>query len=501
MWHDPTQADRRAGRILRVRLAMTSITTGFLRTVAVSLAVLAAITAGAQGAEVVDGGPSPLPSDGSSPAPAAPTSGADPHLPTGPVYFSAIQRPEASSYAPACSFRQPVCVHSRRGLAAAVVLATLTELERASAMLVDTLGLPRPLADGRAGGSPAFDLYLVPARSAALESAPIATARDDPDPGPFDRASAFALVREDAPAGCLRSNWVARAFASASSFGIDAAEAAAIREGNAAYLAELVAPCGTVTTALIDEFQAHPERALTMPGPAGTAGGMAFSWYLDASLGSTTPGIVPTALSIVSGQRTEMGSLRWNNEPDIYDALRSTLKARSPPSTLADFWIDFAIARLFMGSRDDGVHFPETAFAGSAGRVRFEWRVPFASLPRRLSPEHPIDPTGATYIWIDLEGAPANARLVIRAEWEAPVPFRWALVRIATDGAEVSRVLVTSQQKATSAEKNLDALEGLAGVAVVGVNVGDLALDDPFDPDHAPYEPHGYVLTIAAEAP
>ena len=50
-------------------------------------------------------------------------------------------------------------------------------------------------------------------------------------------------------------------------------------------------------------------------------------------------------------------------------------------------------------------------------------------------------------------------------------------------------------------EKNLDGLEGLSGVAVVGVNVGDLALDDPFDPDHLPYEPHGYVLTIAAEAP
>jgi hypothetical protein len=90
---------------------------------------------------------------------------------------------------------------------------------------------------------------------------------------------------------------------------------------------------------------------------------------------------------------------------------------------------------------------------------------------------------------------------MFRIEWEAPVPFRWALVRVASDGTEASRVLVTPQQKATFTEKNLDALDGLAGVAVVGVNVGDLALDDPFDPDHAPYEPHSYVLTVAAETP
>ena len=166
---------------------------------------------------------------------------------------------------------------------------------------------------------------------------------------------------------------------------------------------------------------------------------------------------------------------------------------------IADFWIELAIARLFMGSRDDGLHFPETAFAGRAGRIRFDWNVPFASLPRRLSPERAIDPTGATYIWIDLQGAPKDVRLLFHAEWEAPVPFRWAFVRVGSDGAEVSRVLVTAQQKTTSAEKNLDALDGLSGVAVIGVNIGDLALDDPFDPDHAPYEPHSYVLTVAAE--
>jgi hypothetical protein len=394
-----------------------------------------------------------------------------------------------------------VCVHARRGFSTDVTLATLAALERASAFLLDTLGLPAPLTDGRAGGNPAFDLYLVPPSLPGLQGAWVATTRDDPDPAPGDRASAFALLREDTPPGCMRTNLAARALASASAWNVDAGEAPAFRESNAAYLAELVAPCGAITTELIDDFQAHPERALVPPGAAGSAPGVAFAWYVDVALGSGAPGILPTALGVISGQRTPVGSLRWQNEPDFYDAIRSILKARTPPSTIDDFWTEFAIARLFMGSRDDGVHFPETAFTGSAGRIRFDWSVPYATLPRRLSPERPIEPTGATYIWIDLAGAPKQTRLVFRAEWEAPVPFRWALVRVGTDGAETSRVLVTPQQKATSADKNLDGLDGLSGVAVVGVNVGDLALDDPFDPDHAPYEPHSYVLTIAAETP
>jgi hypothetical protein len=74
-------------------------------------------------------------------------------------------------------------------------------------------------------------------------------------------------------------------------------------------------------------------------------------------------------------------------------------------------------------------------------------------------------------------------------------------VRIRADGTEASRVLVAPQQRSTSAEKNLDDLANLAGVAVIGVNTGDLRLDDPFDPDIAPYEPHSYVLTVAAGSP
>jgi hypothetical protein len=463
----------------------------FPRAVAVALAALASTTGEARNAS----------GDAAGGVSIEATGGGAPYLPTGPAYFSAIRRPDATARVASCSLRHPVCVHARAGLPGDVVLGTLHDLERAAALLLDTVGLPPPLTDARHGGSPAFDVYLVPPDAVGLDGATVVTGRDEPAAGPLDRASAFALLREDVPPGCVRPNLVARALASASAWGIDAGESPTVRESNAAYIAEMVAPCGAVSAELIEDFQIHPERAVFASGSSGPAVGMSLAWYLDFVLSRGMPGIVPTALAVISAQRTPTGALFWDNEPDLYDALRSTLKARTPPAGLGDFWIEFAIARLFMGSRDDGVHFPETAFAGSAGRVRFDWSVPYATLPRRLSPVRPIEPTGATYTWIDMAGAPANARLVFRVEWETPVPFRWALVRVGNDGTEVSRVLVTAQQRASSAEKNLDALEGLAGVVVVGVNVGDLALDDPFDPDHAPYEPHSYVLTVATAPP
>jgi hypothetical protein len=425
-----------------------------------------------------------------------------PGLPVGPSFPSGVERPrDESRRPPACSFSQPVCVHAGGDIGAATVLGALADLERAAGALSAGVGLPRPLADGLLGGSSSFDLYLVAPAATSLAGASETTARDEAVPGSLDRSSAFALLRADAPAGCVRPHLVARALASAVQWGIDAGEDPAVRESIAAYLAELVAPCGAVTDGLVDDFQAHPERALSSPGEGGPSVGMALPWYLDVTLGSGAPGHLPIALAVLGAQRTPAPSFAWNNEPDVFDVLRGVLKAKTPPLALSDLWVEFALARLFMGARDDGVHFAESASLGSFGRVRFDWSVDYASLPRRLSPERPIDPTGSTYVWVDLRGAPRGARLALRMEWEVPVLFRWVLVRVRPDGSEASHVLVTSQQRSTSADRYLDDLDGLAGVAIIGINTGDLRLDDPFDPDVAPYEPHSYVLTVAAGAP
>jgi hypothetical protein len=394
-------------------------------------------------------------------------------------------------------------VHAADGTAAHDVLGALGDLEQAHAGLVGALGLPPPLSDGALGGGPEFDLYLTGTRTlTGTRSVPLsqraAAGRDPPDAGRWDRASAFGLLDPSTRGACVRPHLVARSFASAIVWGIDAGELPAVRDAAAAYLAEIVAPCATVTAELLDDFQAHPERALTEPSETvGDAVGFAFPAYLDATLGAGSPGSLPLALAMIGSQKTPAESFSWHNEPDLFDVLRGALAARKSVFTISDLLLDFAVARLFMGDRDDGNHPPGTAWAGSFGRVRFDWSVPFASLPRRLAPLSPIDPTGASYIYVDLAKAPARSRLAFRAEWEAPVPFRWAIVRIRPDGSEASRVLVTPQARSTSAERNVEDLDGLSAVVVVGVNVGDIDLKSPFDPDERPFEPHGYVATLA----
>jgi hypothetical protein len=457
----------------------------------------------AQGA----GSPSPTsasgtPGEGAGFAPVSASSSPAPIVaaPAGPAYPSVVARPDDEPGArPACSWRTPVCVHAPRSIAPSTVLATLGELENIARTFSGALGAPAPLDDGRSGGGSAFDLYLV--GRDVLSPGGASAARDAFLPGGFDRASAFALLREDAPAGCIRQNLVARTFASSIQWGLDAGEDPAVREANAAYLAELVAPCAEVTSSLLDDFQAHPERALFHAGATDDAGAsLLFPWYLDVQLGRGAPGSVPLAFAALATQTTPPeNAASWDNEPDLFDVLRSTLQAKTPPAKLDDLLVDFAVTRLFVGARDDGVHFPEAAFAGRFGSVRFDWNLPFATLPRRVMPERPIEPTGATYVYVDLSHAPRGARLVFRVEWEAPVVFRWALVRIRPDGSEASRVLVAPEQKSTAAEKTVEDLDGLAGVIAIGVNVGDLRPSEPFDPDAKPYESHGYVLTVAAQ--
>ena len=82
------------------------------------------------------------------------------------------------------------------------------------------------------------------------------------------------------------------------------------------------------------------------------------------------------------------------------------------------------------------------------------------------------------------------------ADWELPVPFYWALVKVDPQGREAGRVEIASIFGATRAERTVVGLEGLAGVLVVGVNGGHIDRVNTYDPDDAPHEPHGYTVTL-----
>ncbi len=225
-------------------------------------------------------------------------------------------------------------------------------------------------------------------------------------------------------------------------------------------------------------------------------GSALFYEFLDATEGVGGPGRLPTALIATAAQKTDPRAWQWDNEPDVFDVLRHTLGDSA--RRMADLIGRLAVDRAFLGDRDDGTHLPSMMWAGSFGRVRFAWSIPYSSLPRRVAPAHPLMPTGSAYLWLSLDKVTAKSSLGFRADWEAPVSFKWTLVRVGKDGSELSRIDVKYEESATHAEKEIVNLSGAAGVLIIGTNMGGADLSHPFDPDVAPYEPHAFTVYLAA---
>ena len=114
------------------------------------------------------------------------------------------------------------------------------------------------------------------------------------------------------------------------------------------------------------------------------------------------------ALWVHSQQRTAVRTERYVNRPDFIDVLRSLQKDRGEP--FGDLLLEYAIARAFVGDRDDGIHMPDSTWLGRAGRVRFNTSFSYSKLPQWIRPVRPIEPTGATYLWLDLRDAPQGSR-------------------------------------------------------------------------------------------
>jgi hypothetical protein len=408
---------------------------------------------------------------------------------TGPLVVPARARPEADPASTACSFTEAVCVHAATGVHPAEILAALDDAEQAL-RAYRALGMPPPLSDEALGGSSAFDVYVVPGAE------PPATTRDlVARAAPFDSASAFAVVPPRGPgAGCAPGFEVAQAVAEAVLARLDAGAGDGETAMTSSYLAELAAPCSVVAIEAVDDAQRTPERALTSGRRGRPDGQMLFGQWLDEAHGTGRPAGVSTALFDVSTQRTKPGRLRFDNEPDIFDALR--LAAKDRKESAGEWLLDYSVTRAFLGSRNDGAHLADAERFGDLGRVRFEWNVPYASLPRRLAPLRPIEPTGATYLWLDLADAPVDGEITFVADWELPVLFRWALLEIDQNGVERGRFDVAGIFGSHHVEKTIENVGGLAGLLVVGVNEGDISRSYPFDPDEGPFEPHGYTVTF-----
>lgn len=405
----------------------------------------------------------------------------------------------------ACSFTVPVCVHAPPQVPVWAAREVLRDAERALSGY-RALGLPMPLADGARGGTSAYDLYIDPAASASRTF-------DDPETEPrtIDQAAAFTVFPVPSTWGCDVAFDVAKGAAEAILFRFDAAAERGLVTAASSYLASIVAPCAARETPGIDAFQAEPFRAISDPSPDFAAGAMLFPMYLEENEGAGDPGRLLLSLFAIASQKSDPGQIRYQNEPDVFDALRSSMRFRR--GSLDDLLLDFAVDRAFVGDRGDGGHLWATDLYGAAGRVFFEWSVPYSSLPRRLAPLHPLSPTGAAYVWLDLAGAPKDAEITFVADWELPAVFRWSLVKVDKNGAESGRIDVAGIVGTTHVERTVVLREELAGLIVVGTNTGGLDRTMPFDPDFGatgpasepsdapPIMPHSYEITIYGPIP
>jgi len=414
----------------------------------------------------------------------------DPRLPTGAVLPPRAERPNA--IASLCSFERPVCVHALTRDGQALLPVALGALERAYTSIVLSLDLPRPLADGGAGGSDALDWYLTgPGEELRAQQEALIVGRMDEAPV-FCRSSPAAglLLERDA------SLCVGEALASA----LDAGETPSARHGLALELWWIVGQKTSLDVEAVDVAQRHPEAALAFDETGDQGANERFALLLEmleTTRSAASPGVLSASMLSAAASRTPPDAARFNDEPDVFDVLRHSLDEELP--RYADLMVDFALRRALAGDRDDGTRLPGLAFAGAFARPRYDWVIPFSTLPRRVLSSAPIAPSGAELIWVELDDAPLGAAIGFRAEWEAPVAFQWRLLLVDREGREVRHVDVTFQERARSADARVLRLDGAKALVIAGVNLGGVELAYPFDPDIQPFEPSActvYLVTM-----
>ncbi|MEN9581118.1 MAG: hypothetical protein RJA70_4127 [Pseudomonadota bacterium] len=414
---------------------------------------------------------------GGASAPEKPPVEIDADLPRG-AEIRFVSRPSTSFSA--CAANRPVCVH---GPTTASVSAALEMLEAAWTGWVHVLNLPQPQSDHALGAGPELDWYLV----------------EDPPTG-FYLDSARAL--SDRGIGFCTSSptqldlhYATRCLAQAASYGMDAAETPALHEAYGAYAASLLAGPSASTREHIDAVQATPHvNPLGREHNEHSAAGALWLAYLDQAVARSAPGVLPTALFQLSHAFSVTNSTRWNNEPDSFDVLRRAFN--EDPQRFAEFLSQFAIARAFLGDRDDGTHPPGLAWLEASGRVHFDWHLSYSTLPRNVASPRPLEPLGSSYVWLELDDVPLGARLAFRAQWEEPARFKWLVVSVDRDGREMKRWDVPYLEKGTQLEKTLMGFEGAAGLIFIAMNLDGVDVLHPYDPDFEPWEPHGYTLYI-----
>lgn len=345
-------------------------------------------------------------------------------------------------------------------------------------VLVHGIGVPPPIGpdDER------WELYLVEHVQDGSSDALLSGREPMPS---FDRGSSFGVVDRVTPLGCPLELSIAYAVARGALWRSVPATDQGSARGEAQMLARLVNACAGGDDD-VRVFQSEPARCIVDPSSAafGRGASLFFGW-LDETFGAR-PGALILGLAALSPTVSRPASWRvgrWSDGPTPFDVLRVSLRdARWKGSTMDDIFVEFAIAR---------------ALTSNAPRPPVAWHVPWPTQPRRLAAPEAVAPTGASYVVVDCAGSPPNARLRLEMEWEDYARMRWVVVKLDAAGRVLAQLPVGSPDRATRAAMTVATLDGVDHVLVVGVNIGDT--ERGFNPDDQQWEPHGWLLTVAAE--
>ncbi|HET9957182.1 MAG TPA: hypothetical protein VFQ61_21945, partial [Polyangiaceae bacterium] len=409
----------------------------------------------------------------------------DPSLPTG-TRVRPAERPRELGLR-VCSWRYPVCVHGQEASSPRLLNSALNALEAAYERVIVALGLPPPLPDWGRGGDDGVDAYLT------APDRPLQVFDDEPWAGPFARSSAFCSIPEvtsDAHWEWARSATLC--LAEASSIALDASETPHLKRAFATWVWWLSGLPTSLDVQAIHDVQRTPELAIaTRELTPFSEGAAIFFEYLETVRSQSEPLALSTALFSAAASPTP-SSADYVNEPDLFDVLRHTLDEQF--AKFGALMADFAVARALLG---DDSHFPNLAFAGDFGRMRFDWSLDFSSLPRRVLVKPALESTGVVAIRLRLDDVALGQALGFRAEWEAPVSFQWQLVKLNAEGKEMGRIDVPFQERAREAEARVSWLDGVASILIVGTNLEGIDLSHPFDPDVSPFEPHSATVYLS----
>jgi hypothetical protein len=407
----------------------------------------------------------------------------DPRLPVGALALSA---PPPTADAALCSPRFALCVNAT-GQAAARLPAALATLESAYRELTAVLHLPHMHAGFASTPVRGFSVYLQEdwtGPAAAFVDRALAL---------HDRATSYCVVNGKQ----ADVNAMIQCLAQAAANWMDAAETPATKLAYATHVSFQTGHAGAHELAAVDDVQANPQAGLLTreASPLAAAGSMLLS-ALDAKWRHPQPTWLASALFSLSRGTTPSGGLFWHNEPDLFDVVRTSLGDGTQPS--ADWLGHFALQRALAGLDPAHSEWPELRATGALARVRFDWRLAFSSLPRRVTITRPLEPLGTTYLWLDIDTPAADRTLGFHAQWERPVAFKWMMLGLDAQGNEVARLDVPFVENANTAERTWVNLGSVQSIVIAGSNLGAIDAAHPFDPDQGPWEPHGLTVYLAA---